>query len=135
MEIPKGASPEEIKTRKKIIGDFYAKWNSENPDKKVWNKSLNAFIHVKFHSVNETKGHASRTYESTEAVLHLTDILKNARITWEKSKKQEDNNQKMFSRIVILRYGKVKLTVGFQKSKGEYVQYCITVPGARKHKK
>ena len=37
--------------------------------------------------------------------------------------------------MVIMRYGKIKLTVGYQKAKNEYVQYCITVPGARKQKK
>lgn len=135
MIIPSGSSPEDIKIRKQIISDFYAQWNAEHPDKKVWNKSLHAFIHVKFHSINETRGHASGTYESTEAVLHLTDILQNARISRQKPKKKEDKNQKIYSKMVIMRYGKIKLTVGYQKAKNEYVQYCITVPGARKQKK
>ena len=34
MEIPRGTSSEDIKTRKKIIGDFYAGWNAAHPDKK-----------------------------------------------------------------------------------------------------
>ncbi len=133
--IPQGCAPEDIKVRKKIIGDFYAKWKAEHPDKRVWNESLNDFIYVKFHSLNETRGHASGTYESTMAVLNLTEILNKAEFVEERPKKQEDNNQKKFSKMIIMKYGRVKLTVGFQASKGQYVQYCITVPGERMHKK
>ena len=50
--IPQGNTPEDAKARKQIIGDFYAKWNAEHPDKKVWNESLQAFIHIKFLSIN-----------------------------------------------------------------------------------
>jgi len=135
MEIPKGNTREDIKARKQIIGDFYAKWIAEHPEKRVWNQSLNDYIYVKFHSLNETRGHASGTYESTRAVLNLTDILKRAVITCEKPKKQQDNNQRIFSKILIMKYGRIKLTIGFQPSKGHYVQYCITVPGTRMHKK
>ena len=78
MEIPVGKSKEDIKTRKKIIGDFYAKWNAQHPDKKIWNESLHAYIHVKYQSINETKGKASISFESTNAVLHLTEILEKA---------------------------------------------------------
>ena len=134
-DIPRGDSPEDIKFRKQIIGDFYAKWNSEHQDKRVWNKSLNDYIYVKYHSLNETKGHASGTYESTKAVLNLTEIMEKATLIEEKPRKQGDNNQKIFSKIMIMKYGRVKLTVGFQPSKGHYVQYCITVPGERMHKK
>ena len=135
IEIPKGDSKEDIKSRKQIIGNFYAKWNAEHPEKRVWNQSLNDYIYVKFHSLNETRGHASGTYESTRAVLNLTEILEKAVMTCEKPRKQQDNNQKLFSKILIMKYGRVKLTIGFQPSKGHYVQYCITVPGARMHKK
>ncbi|MBO4585999.1 MAG: hypothetical protein J5675_05295 [Bacteroidales bacterium] len=135
MEIPNGSTPEDKKARKSIIGNYYTQWFKENPERKIWNDSLQANIHVKNHSINETKGHASGTYESTEAVMHLTDILRNAIVVKEKTIKKKDNNQKIFSKMIILRYKHVKLTVGFQKSKGEYVQYCITVPGARMNKK
>ncbi len=134
MEIPKGNSREDIKARKQIIKDFYAAWIADHPDKKVWNKSLKAYIHIKFTSINETVGHASGTAESTEAVLNLSTILEKACLISQKQRKQEDNNQKQFSRILILMYGNVKLTVGLQRSTGEYVQYCITVPGSRMHK-
>lgn len=134
MEIPKGNSREDIKARKQFIKDFYAAWIADHPDKKVWNKSLKAYIHIKFTSINETVGHASGTAESTEAVLNLSTILEKACLISHKQRKQEDNNQKQFSRILILMYGNVKLTVGLQRSTGEYVQYCITVPGSRMHK-
>ena len=78
MIIPKGSTPEDIKARKQIIGDFYAKWNAEHPDKKVWNESLQAYIHIKYQSINETKGQAAISYESTKAVFELTEILKKA---------------------------------------------------------
>lgn len=134
-EIPKGSTREDIKARKKIIGDFYARWNAENPQKRVFNASLNDYIYVKFHSLNETRGHASGTYESTKAVLNLSKILKKAVLVEEKPKKKEDNNQRLFSKILVMRYRHIKLTVGYQASKKHYVQYCITVPSARMHKK
>ena len=34
--IPKGSTPEDIKVRKQLIGDFYAKWNAEHP--RFWRK-------------------------------------------------------------------------------------------------
>lgn len=45
MEIPRGSSRADIKARKQIIKDYYAKWNAEHPDKRVRNKALNADIH------------------------------------------------------------------------------------------
>ena len=135
IEIPKGDSREDIKARKQIISDFYAKWMAKNPDKRVWNQSLNDYIYVKFHSINETKGHASGTYESTKVLFELSKILERAALEEEKPQKKGDNNQKIFSKMLIMRYKHIKLTVGYQPSKGQYVQYCITVPGTRMHKK
>jgi len=86
MEIPRGNSREDIKARKQIIKDFYAAWIAEHPDKKVYNKSLKADIHVRFLSINETVGHASGTYESTEAVTRLSEILENARVIMNEQK-------------------------------------------------
>ena len=96
IHIPKGSSPEDIKARKQLIGDFYAKWCAEHPDKQIWNSSLNASIHVKFHSINETKGHASGSFESTKAIFNLTSILENAKKIKQKPKKQseKESNQK-----------------------------------------
>ena len=108
-EIPKGSTREDIKARKKII----------------WNKSLRAYIHVKFQSINETKGHASVSYESTCAVLKLTDVLENAIVSHKKPAKTNDKNQKSFDQMIILYHGSIRLLVGHQKSTNEYVQYCV----------
>ena len=78
MEIPRGNSREDIKARRKIISDLYASWIAEHPDKKVWNESLCAYVHIKFLSINETIGHASISYESTYAVLGLSNLLEKA---------------------------------------------------------
>ena len=118
-----------------MIKDFYAEWIAAHPEKRVWNKSLKAYINVKFHSINETIGHASGTFESTLAVFRLDEIMTSAKVVERKPKKQEDKNQKMFSEIIILKLGNIKLTVGKQKNTGEYIQYCITVPGVRMVKK
>ncbi|MBP5539491.1 MAG: hypothetical protein J6X69_06680 [Bacteroidales bacterium] len=125
-EIPQGKTREEIRIRERIIKDFYAKWISENPSKSVWNNSLKAEIKVKQLSYNETHEHAARSYESTMAVFQLSDILSKAIKVSSGPKKQGDKNQRCFSRIVIMRYKNIRLVVGFQPSKGEYVQYSIT---------
>ena len=134
MEIPRGASPEDLKARKKIITDYYAQWNAEHPDKRVWNKSLNAYIYVKYQSLNETRGQASVSYESTRAVLRLTEILEKAVVAKIKPAKKNDKNQKAYDHMVFMYYNGIRLLVGHQTSKGEYVQYCITATKKR-HKK
>ena len=124
--IPKGSTPDDIKARKQIIGDFYAKWNAEHADKKVWNESLRAFIHIKYQSINETKGHAAISYASTKAVLELTELLEKAVVIKKKEAKKNDRNQKSFDQMVIMSHNGTRLLVGHQASKDEYVQYCIT---------
>ena len=126
VDIPKGNSKEDCKVRKQIIGDFYATWDAEHPDKKIWNKSLRAYIHIKYLSINETRGHASLSYKSTKAVFELTEILENAVLVKIKEAKSNDKNQKSFGRMLILSYKGYRLLVGHQTSKDEYVQYCIT---------
>ena len=126
MDIPRGKSREEIKIRERIIKDFYARWIANNPSKSVWNRSLKAEIKVKGLSYNETIEHAARSYESTVAVFQLTDILSKATKVSSGPRKQDDKNQKGFSRVVIMRYKNIRLVVGYQKSKGEYVQYSIS---------
>lgn len=132
MNIPRGKTREEIKIREKIIKDFYAKWIAKNPSKSVWNESLKANIKVKFISINETYEHAARSYESTLAVLRLTKILSKAVFVSRDTKKSNDKNQKSFSHICIMKYENVKLVVGHQKSKDEYVQYSITSSNTNK---
>ena len=127
-DIPKGRTKEDIKAREKFIKDFYAQWISEHPDKKVWNDNLGTFIHVKFLSINETYEKAARSYESTLAVFRLTEILKNAVAIGDKTTNRKTQNQKQFEKLIVMRYGEVKLTVGLQRSTQEMVQYCITVP-------
>ena len=124
--IPQGNTPEDNKARKIIIGDFYASWIADNPDKNVWNHSLQAYIHVKGQSINETKGHASTSYASTKAVFRLTEILEKAVVIKRKEAKNNDKNQKSFDQIIIMSFNGIRLLVGHQTSKDEYVQYCIT---------
>ena len=135
MEIPKGKTRPEIKVREQIIKEFYARWIAENPSKSVWNKSLKAEIKIKGLSYNETIEHAARSYESTLAVFQLTDILSKAVKESSKPKKQNDRNQKSFSRVIIMRYKQIRLVVGFQKSKNEYVQYSISAKPPNENKK
>ena len=78
MEIPKGNSREDIKARRQIIKDFYANWIAQHTDKKGWNRSLKAYIHVKNDSINEALGHAPRSIEATVAQFHLTEILQDS---------------------------------------------------------
>ena len=76
--LPTGETKEDKKQRKRFIKDFYRLWESMNPEKKVFNKSLQNFINVKYISVDETTGQASHRYKSTLAVMFLTEILENA---------------------------------------------------------
>ncbi len=125
LEIPKGNSREDIKARKQIIKDFYASWCAEHPEKKVWNASLQAYIHVKYQSINETAGHAALSYESTEAVMKLSDVLSKAKAAGTLPRKFNDKNQKPYSKMLLLRWKRCRVIVGFQKSTGEYVQYYV----------
>ena len=127
-DIPIGRTKEEIKTREKIIKDFYAKWIAEHPDKKVFNVSLTKFICVKFLSINETYEKAARSYESTMAVFRLTEILQNATFVEELPAKRNTRNQKQFKKLLVMQHQNIKLTVGLQRSNQDLVQYCITVP-------
>ena len=106
--IPLGRSKEDIKAREQIIKDFYANWIAEHPNKKVLN--------------------IARSYESTLAVLKLTEILKNATLIEELPAKRNTRNQKQFEKLLVMQYENIKLTVGLQRSNQDLVQYCITVP-------
>lgn len=134
-EIPRGRAKEDIKFRERLIKDFYAQWISEHPDKKIWNQNLGAFINVKFLSINETYEKASRSYESTLAVFKLTEILEGALKTGELPAKRNTKNQKQFEKLIVMKYGEIKLTIGLQHSNQELVQYCITVPNKPKTNK
>jgi hypothetical protein len=79
-QIPQGRTKEEIQQREKIIKDFYANWNAANPEKRVYNANLQAFIYVRFLSIQETAEKAARSYKSTLAVIYLTEILELAEV-------------------------------------------------------
>ena len=129
--IPAGDSAEDRRIRNRLIRQFYYKWMYENTDRKVFNKSLNDYIYVKYVSVNETADHASLRYLSTLAVLQLDAILPNAVLKESRPVNPKTKNQKGFKRILIMEYkcpgiGPVRLTVGQKGSDGTKVQYCIT---------
>ena len=124
--IPQGNTSEDIKTRKKIIGVFYAQWIAAHPDKKIWNNALHAYIHVKYLSINEILGHAPRSIEATLAQFHLSEILSNAYLVSQCPPKHSDKNQKSFSKILLLKWKGSRVLVGYQKTKGEYVLYYIS---------
>ena len=132
IEIPTGATLEEIKVRKKIIRDFYAVWNAANPTKQVYNANLKEFINVRYLSINETAEIASRRYISTFAITHyFTEILELAEEKRRTQPKPENENQKRFSEIIAMEYsikdfGTIKLTVGVLKGSKQHIQYCIT---------
>lgn len=127
-DIPVGKTREDIKTREKIIKDFYARWIAENPTKRVMNYELGQNICVKFISINETYEKAARSYDSTLAVLRLTEILEKAYLVKEVPPKRNTSNQKQFEKMFVMRYDNIRLTVGLQRSSQELVQHCITVP-------
>ena len=115
ITIPAGTRKEDIKAREKIIKDFYAKWISEHPEKKIWNENLQDYICVKYQSINETYNKAARRYESTLAVFRLTEVMEKAILKEEKKTKPDDKNQKPYSKLLIMLHDDIKLTVGVQK--------------------
>ena len=124
--IPQGSTPEDNKARRQIIKDFYSKWIKENPGKSVWNRSLHAYIHVKGISINEILGHAPRSVEATKAQFLLTEILSDAILANQWPPKYGDKNQKIFSKMLFLKWKHCRLLIGFQTSKNEYVLYYIS---------
>ena len=123
--IPRGNSRDDIKSRRQFIKDIYAQWIAEHPDKKIWNKSLKTYVYVKYQSINETSGHAAISYESTIAVMYLTEILENAKVAEKWHPKYNDKNQKPYSILYLMRWKQYRLIVGVQRTTGEYVQYYV----------
>lgn len=126
MGIPQGNSREEVKQRDLIIKDFYAGWIAENPEKKMWNDDLQDYILVKYLSITETAEKAARQYESTLAVMRLSELLTKSKKVAEVPPKKGTKNQKPFLKMYIMQLDNIKMTVGLQKSTGDKVQYCIT---------
>ena len=130
-DVPVGDTIEDRRARNRLIRHFYFQWMDKHADRKVFNTSLNDYIHIKYISVNETAGHASLRYLSTLAVLQLDAILPNAVLKDSKQVNQKTKNQKGFRRMLIMEYncpaiGLVRLTVGQKSSDDSKVQYCIT---------
>ena len=130
-EIPQGRTKEEIQYREKFIKDFYANWNAANPEKRIYNANLQAFIYVKFLSIQETAEKAARSYKSTLAVTYLTEILELSEVIINTKPKEGNKKQSRFSDLIIMQYskknfGKIKLTVGILRGSRTKVQYCIT---------
>ena len=131
IQIPLEDGKEAMKQRQEIISQVYRKWTEENPDKRVYNRSLNDYINIRYLSITETMRHASKTYTSTLALLQLDTILRYS-VVYGKPKppKKGVANQKMFSYMLEMHYeligiGLVKMMVGVKRT-GEKVQYCIT---------
>ena len=90
--------------------DLFAEWISVHPDKKVWNKSLKSYIHIKYLSINETLGYAPLSYEATKAITEITELLS-------------------YSKVKVIRPAKKKevhLMVGKQRTTNEFVMYSVT---------
>jgi len=130
--IATGDTKEDCKQRKRFIMDFYKMWETANPQKQVFNKSLKDFVNVRHISVKETTGQASRRHISTLAITFLSEILENAvQKGIPQNSNPEKDNQKWFEKIIVMEYnknefGKIKLTVGVKRGTKEKVQYCIT---------
>ena len=105
MEIPQGISREEVKLRDQMIKDFYAGWIAENPEKKMWNDDLQDYILVKYLSITETAEKAARQYESTLAVMRLSELLTNSKKVTEVPPKKGTKNQKPYNNTATLRSG------------------------------
>ena len=126
MNIPQGNSRAEVKLRDQMIKNFYAGWIAENPEKKMWNDDLQDYILVKYLSITETAEKAARQYESTLAVMRLSELLTKSKKVAELPPKKGTKNQKPFLKMYIMQLDNIKMTVGLQKSTGDKVQYCIT---------
>ena len=65
--IPEGHTIEDIKTRERIIRDFYREWKEKNPSQRKFNLSLKEYINIRMVSIVETSEHAAKSYLSTLA--------------------------------------------------------------------
>ena len=108
MEIPQGNSREEVKLRDQIIKDFYAGWIAENPEKKMWNEDLQDYILVKYLSITETAEKAARQYESTLAVMRLSELLTKSKKVAEVPPKNGTKNQKPFLKMYIMQLDNIR---------------------------
>ena len=54
MNIPFENSKENFKIREEIISQVYSRWIEENPDKRVYNRSLKDYINIRYLSITKT---------------------------------------------------------------------------------
>ena len=92
----------------------------------MWNEDLQDYILVKYLSITETAEKAARQYESTLAVMRLSELLTKSKKVAEVPPKKGTKNQKPFLKMYIMQLDNIKMTVGLQKSTGDKGQYCIT---------
>ena len=90
------------------------------------NTRTTAVFLIKYLSITETAEKAARQYESTLAVMRLSELLAKSKKVAEVPIKKGTKNQKPFLKMYIMQLDNIKMTVGLQKSTGDKVQYCIT---------
>lgn len=98
--------------RDKIIKDFYAGWIAENPDKKMWNDDLQDYILVKYISITETAEKAARQYESTLAVMRLSELPQSQENSKCYKRKERRIKRTTFLKMYIMQLDNIKMTVG-----------------------
>lgn len=132
--IPKGGSQKEIQQRRQIIHNYIQAWRAEHADDpRVFNDNLNEYIKVTQVFLLESVSHAAKRYQSTKAVLQMSQIMSKASIVGITNKKEGNSNQRAFEKMIVMRYqskelGNVKMTVGVRNRTHEKVEYSITVP-------
>lgn len=130
--IPVGPSIADIRQRESIISQYMHQWSESHPDRKVHNKALGEYIHIKGKSIGELLQHSSKSYLSTKAVMRLEEVLEEAVPQCEVPAKSGTAKQKEFMHLIVMSYemkgiGVVKVTVGVKRSNQEKVQYGMTV--------
>lgn len=132
-EIPSGKSNSaKTKRRELIIRELDCLKN-----KSVRNPSFPISIKITSRSIGEIAHHASGSYESTIAALHLKHVLKNATVLYvdlPKNNNQEDNFSAWITIILhceIECVGEVKMTVVDSLERGwrghlGLIAYCLT---------
>lgn len=128
--IPMGQTMPEIKERETIIKSFLKQWADNNLDRKIYNDALQDYIWVKGISVIEAKEHSAKSYRSTQAVMLLDEILKEALPVRRLPIKKSNKNQAQFAYMLVMVYrhadiGTIKLTVGV-KSNERHIEYGIS---------
>ena len=113
--IPMGNSKEDLNLRKEVISHVYRKWTEENPNKRVYNRSLKDYINIRYLSINETMRHAAKTYSSTLALLQLDTILRYSVVY---GKPKRGSNQKIFVMRGIANGLEVEMT--FKRKNGDW---------------